>query len=85
MAERRVRCTGKDKAHITSLGNKGESWSPIARPNAIAEIKAGTNSYYVEEAGYRTKVEVRGTPPNQFLETVADATHKNNLGKLPDC
>lgn len=86
MADRRVRCTGKTSGGtITSLGNSGETWSPRSKADAISDINAKTHTYYVNEANEKTEVKVKGTAPNQYLETVADTTHANNLGKLPNC
>jgi len=85
MADRKVRATGKKDGHITSLCNSGQSWSPRSKSNAIADINGGDHTYYVDEAGFRTEVHVVTINGVQYLRTVADKTHQNNLDNLPDC
>lgn len=83
MADRRVRQTGKDTdGDITSLCHTGEWWSPRSKADAVSDIRTGTHSYYVNEAGHRSDVHVTS---DGHLRTYADATSKNNLDNLPDC
>ena len=83
MADRRVRQTGKNAdGDITSLCNTGEPWSPRSKADAKSDITSGTHTYFVDEAGYRSEVQVTS---DGHLRTNADATSKNNLDNLPDC
>ncbi len=83
MADRRVRQTGKDSdGDITSLCNTGEAWSPRSKADAVNDIRSGTHDYFVDEAGFRTNVNVT---VDGDLRTTADRTSRNNLDNLPDC
>jgi len=83
MAARRIRQTGKNSDRdIISLCNTGEPWSPRTKADAIADMRSGSHSYYVDEAGYKTDVHVTS---GGDLRTDADQTSKNNLDNLPDC
>jgi len=86
MADRRVRATGKDRdGDITKLCNSGQYWSPVYKDDAIRHIETNTHRYFVDEAGYRTDVEVINRGGSKHLRTTADRTSKNNLDNLPDC
>ena len=83
MPDRRVRQTEKDEdGDITALCNLGEYWSPRSKASAVSDIRTRTHSYYVDEAGFRSKVIVTS---DGHLKTEADATSANNLDNLPDC
>ena len=83
MADRRVRQTGKDgNGDITTLCNKGQLWSPRTKAQAVEDIRTSTHSYYVDEAGHRTDVQV--TPEGNLLAD-PDGTSSNNLDNLADC
>ena len=86
MADRRVTQSRKDKdGDITALCNPAADWSPRYKSSAITDIEAGTHTYYVDQAGYRTEVNVVKDPKGKYLRTTADPTSKNNLDNLPDC
>ncbi len=86
MADRRVRQTGKNRERdITSLCNRGESWSPRTKASAIADIESDTHRYFVREAGDASWVRVVNGPTGKYLRTDADSTSANNLDNLPDC
>lgn len=86
MARRRVKKSGKDSnGTITRLCNSGESWSPRSKADVINDIEGGTHSYYVDESGQETEVQVVKRDGVKHLQTTSDKTDKNNLGELPDC
>ena len=86
MADRRVRQTGKDQdGDITALCDPGEFWSPRLKGDAIADIERGIYTYFVEQGGNRTDVQVMDGPNGKYLRTDADPISANNLGKLPAC
>ena len=85
--DRAVTRTGKDTdGDITALCSGPGGWGRVTKSTAIAEINVGTNTYFVNEAGYRADVKVR-TRSNgvRYLTTEADKTSKNNLDNLDGC
>lgn len=86
MADRRVRQTAKDKdGDITALCNTGQPWSPCQKAVVIAEIEGNVHTYYVNEAGERSEVEVVNGPTGKYLRTTGDNESANNLDNLSDC
>jgi hypothetical protein len=93
MARYRVTRTGKESSwqggqhpHIAMLCLENGQSVPKAR--AIAEITAGTNTYYTDAGGQTATVEVaarcsRCVAP--YLRTDRDTTTVDNLLSLPDC
>lgn len=84
VVSRKVTKAGKDKdGDITSLCG---SWGSTSKVTAIAEIKAGTVSYYVQQPGTSaTRVIVAGSWPREYLKTEPDGQVANNLDALPNC
>ena len=86
MAERRVFKTGKDgDGNITKLCNRGQSWSPRSKRDAIADIESNQYRYYVHWEGKKVEVKVVDGPGGKYLRTNWDGTTRNNLEDLPDC
>lgn len=86
MADRRVTSTGKDAdGDITSLCNKGESWSPRSKSGAIADIDGGAHTYYVRDSQGRSDIHVVHEAGGSYLRTDPDGRAGNNLDELPDC
>lgn len=80
---KRVKRTGKDDdGDITKLCG---DWGSRSKKDAIDDIESGSQDYYVDEAGYRSDVYVKGSGSNKYLTTTADESSKNNLDNLPDC
>ncbi len=67
MADRRVTATGKgDGGNITKLGYPGQAWSPRTKADAIRDIEAKTDTYYVVwPPGYQ-RTEVRSDSLARF-------------------
>lgn len=84
MINRLVTGTGKDKdGDITTLCGV---WGSSSKATAIAEIKATTYRYYVQQPRTTASdVIVVGNWPNEYLRTKADGQTANNLDALPDC
>jgi len=71
---------------ILGLCHPGESWSPIAVRDAIAEIRRGDHRYIaVDAAGGRSSIVVVNGRHGPYLRSRADATAQNNLAQLPPC
>ena len=51
----------------------------------IADIEACRHTYYVQECTPRTEVRVVARNGRKHLQTIADATDRNNLDNLPNC
>jgi hypothetical protein len=93
MASYRVDRTDKETAwqggshrHIAALCL--EDRRRVAKAAAIANIKAGRESYYTYAGGQRAEVEVASRCTrcaSEYLRTNRDTTTKNNLLELPDC
>ena len=80
---KRVTETAKDQdGDITALcGGFGRT----SKSAAITEIEKDSTAYYVEEVAPKVYVKVGIREGRKYLTTVADDTHKNNLGNLDDC
>ena len=48
MEERKVTCTRKDGQDVTALGNPDQEWSPREKADIIADLKAGTCTYFTQ-------------------------------------
>ena len=86
-----VRKTDRGNPHerIHSIGGKnpdGSRWQ-LDEPTAIAKIKNGTYSFYVERpAGHIAEIIVaRSRYGNEYLKTVADGEQPDNLLSLTEC
>jgi hypothetical protein len=92
MAERRqISCIHKTVHtdpydRIRSVGGTyaGTAWKQ-SQPQAIAELKAGTKSYYVNVGGQAVDVIVAQHSGRDYLKTKPDGLHPNNLLALPEC
>lgn len=85
MADRAVRQTGKDQwGDITSLKDRGASWSPRSKADAIRDIEQGVHTYYVPWQSGRTEIRVVNGASGKYLRTDRDDTARNNLDDLPD-
>lgn len=83
MAERRVEGIRKDdNGNIDAICG---SWGLSSVPDAVREIESGTHSYYVEEAGVRTPVEVASGDEGERLRTIEDPASDNHLQNLAGC
>lgn len=83
MANRQVKRSGKDRdGDITSLCG---AWGSVSKAQAIKDIEARTNRYYVAEASPSVWVLVRGQGNRKYLTTEADGRSRNNLDNLDDC
>lgn len=86
MADRQVTQSRKDRdGDITALCNPGQSWSPKAKCEAIAEIENRLHTYFVMDRGQRVEIRVVHGSRGKYLRTDPDKTSKNNLDDLPDC
>jgi hypothetical protein len=88
MGDHRITCTQKPRADtpvsgITDYGNHLKGWIR-SRAITIANARGG-DTYFTNEDGTRAKARIEGYPPNEFLQTAADWTSRNNLGNLPPC
>lgn len=84
--KRRVTKSKKDKSGDIIGLCSSESWSPRAKADVISDIESKLHSYYVNEAGFETAVEViTRADKTKFLRTSADTTNENNLDNLPNC
>lgn len=82
MGELQVTCTTKNNAgKITHLGGQGWYQSEKA---LIPLVKAGLKLFTVAN-NKRADVGVRGTFPNEYLQTHADGYWNNNLEALSYC
>lgn len=89
MADCRILCvdlshTGHGHEHITHVGGSGWRWTVA---EAVASIKAKTNTFYVlDQYGNRANVgvvEPAGRPP--YLRTYRDTVWTDNLLSLVSC
>jgi hypothetical protein len=93
MATYRVDRTDKESAtiggyhrHVAALCL--EDGRRVLKATAIANIKAGRESYYTFRGGQRAVVEVAQRCTfcfSEYLRTNRDTTTLNNLLELPDC
>jgi hypothetical protein len=87
----RVQCVKHDPktGRIVQIGGVDSLGSAFrySEDQAIAMIRANTHHFYTYEAGVRAEVEVARMTllGNDFLKTVPDGLHPNNLSKLPTC
>jgi hypothetical protein len=95
MAQRvRIECvnkTDRSNAHerIASIGGRnadGTRWR-MPESNAIASMKDGTYSFFVERPpGHAVDVVIaRSVHGHEYLKTVADGEQPNNLLSLAEC
>jgi len=95
MAQRvRISCINKTDrhdpheriSHIGGVNSDGTTWR-LSQPDAIAGIKSGKWSFYVERPpGHIVNVIVaRSAQGNEYLKTEADGEQPNNLLALPEC
>jgi hypothetical protein len=90
----RIECinkTDRNSAHerIAFFGGRnadGTRWR-LGQADAVAGVKSGKYSFYVERpAGHPVDVVVaRSQFGHEYLKTVADGEHPNNLLALPEC
>jgi hypothetical protein len=89
----RIQCINKSdrsSAHerIRSIGGtnaNGTRWK-LAEADAIAGIKAGRWTFYVERpAGHRVWVVIATRLGREYLKTEADGEQPDNLLDLPEC
>jgi hypothetical protein len=86
MADRRVTSTRKDEeGDIIALCNKGKSWSPRKKGDAIRDIEADTHTYHVKDTSGRSDIHVVDGPSGKYLRTDPNGTASDNLDSLPDC
>ena len=90
----RIECINKSdrtNAHerIVSIGGRNSDGTRWRMPegNAIAKIKDGTYTFYVERpAGHAVNVIIaRSAYGHEYLKTSADGEHPNNLLALSEC
>ena len=84
MASLQVTCvekSGPTHEHITQIGGSG--WRK-SRETAVAEIKYGTNIFYVVDP-YNGKVAIVEIYKEIYLRTRADGDWKDNLLSLGKC
>jgi hypothetical protein len=67
---------------IQAIGGAG--WKH-AEPDAIRWIKAGIESYFVNEVGRTVRVIVATHLGREYLKTEADGVTPDNLLALPEC
>ena len=74
----------KKHGTITHLCNDTASWSPVAVPQAIEEIRSGAIHYFARREDSRASIAVVSDGHGGFyLRTRADRTARDNLDKLP--
>lgn len=93
MAQQRVDRTSKESVwlggqhpHIAALCL--EDRRRVPKEQAIANVRAGRETYYTYAAGQVAIVEVVNSCSrcySSYLRTNRDTTTKNNLLELPDC
>ena len=93
MADLQVTCINKSDRdspyeRILRIGGGATaltSWRKTQQ-EAIAEIEAGTNHFYVNTGGKSVRVVVAISQyGNKYLKTEADGERPNNLLSLPEC
>src|SRR5580693_7041621 len=90
----RIECinkTDRTNAHerIASFGGKnadGSRWR-LTQDEAVAGVRRGKYAFYVERpAGHAVDVVIAQSPyGHEYLKTVPDGEHPNNLLALPEC
>jgi hypothetical protein len=71
-------------AHERIQGIGGDGWYH-AEDSAIADLEAGTSTYYVLVDGREVNVVVASHNGRKYLKTEADGYSPNNLLALPEC
>jgi hypothetical protein len=88
-----IRCinkTDRQSAHeriraIGGLNPNGTRWN-LTVSEAIAGIKAGKWTFWTSASGVRANVIIAKTEQgHEYLKTVSDGVHPNNLLALPEC
>jgi hypothetical protein len=88
MASLQVTCIRKRGGHmnpherIQAIGGGG--WEK-SEDQAIREIHAGVNSFYVSRGGRSVAVVVSRHVGREYLKTEPDGVSPDNLLSLPDC
>jgi hypothetical protein len=70
---------------ILQIGGTGGGGWRLPAGEAIASIKAGTNTFYTFANGRRAEVAVVQGPTGPYLRTHADGQYNDNLLALPQC
>lgn len=71
--------------HIGGLNNDRTRWK-LTVSEAIAGIKEGKWSFYVNKNGHAVNVIVaKSAAGHEYLKTTADGEQPNNLLSLPEC
>lgn len=64
---------------------QGARWK-LSQEQAIADIKSGAHSFWVNRGGNRVQVVVAiSSLGNEYLKTESDGEQPNNLLSLPEC
>lgn len=85
--ERQIECVNKQPREdphksIEFVGGRG--WK-IATAEAIANIEAGRETYFVSDGVRRADVVVSQHDGHKYLKTEADGYSPDNLLSLPEC
>jgi hypothetical protein len=71
-------------SHIGGTNPNGSAWK-LSEDDAIAGIKAGTWSFFVNVRSQRVAVIIAKHLGREYLKTEADGVEPNNLLSLPEC
>jgi hypothetical protein len=90
----RIRCINKTNraaahdriSHFGGQNDDGGRWK-LSQAEAVSGVKSSKYSFYVEQpAGHVVNVIVaRSAHGNEYLKTISDGEHPNNLLSLPEC
>ena len=70
---------------IGGVNSDGTPWK-LSQEKAIEHMKSGTYSFFVTKNGHQVEVIVaRSRFGNEYIKTVADGEHPNNLLSLYEC